>query len=385
MKQTEQAGVLIVGGGPVGAALALALRASSCDVLLLDARETVADDPRPLALSHGSRLILERLKVWDAVKNPTPILNIHISQRGGFGVSRLGAREAAVPALGYVVAYAELQAALKHALQGIHLRNGANVVRIESGTDAMHAEYLYRGTTHKISTQLLVVADGGRGLEGINGIKQKEKDYRQCAVVTQVKSERPHCNTAFERFTPQGPAALLPFGEQFALVWTAAPEAAENLLKLDDEQFLRELHEHFGDRLGQFIATAKRASFPLKLRYAVQPTAPRVVILGNAAQTLHPVAGQGVNLGLRDAWELSEVILRGAAQQLGGAEMLDTYRKRRKLDRGGGIFFTDTLLRLFNNDIPPLRAALGLALAPLDVMPLAKRFLMRRMIFGARG
>ncbi|HSS46632.1 MAG TPA: FAD-dependent monooxygenase [Burkholderiales bacterium] len=381
----ESAAIVIVGGGPVGAALALALRASSHSVLLLEARETTANDPRPLALSHGSRLILERLKVWSAVKTPTPILNIHISQRGGFGSSRLTAQEADVPALGYVVSYAELQSALQQALHGLEYLTGANVVRIEADENAVSAEFTHRGSTRKISAELLVLADGGRGMEGVNGIKLREKDYHQCAVVTQVKTELPHRNMAFERFTPQGPVALLPFGEQFALVWATAPEDAGELLKFDDTAFLQRLHEHFGDRLGKFVAAAKRASFPLKLKYAADPTAQRVVILGNAAQTLHPVAGQGFNLGLRDAWELSEVILRTATQQLDTAEMLNAYRQRRKLDRGGGIFFTDMLLRIFSNDLAPLRAARGMALTALDVLPAAKRFLMRRMIFGARG
>ena len=381
----ESAAIVIVGGGPVGAVLALALRASSHSVLLLEARESSANDPRPLALSHGSRLILERLKIWSAVKTPTPILNIHVSQRSGFGSSRLTAQEADVPALGYVVSYAELQSALQQALHRLEYLTGANVVRIEADENTVSAEFTHRGSTHKISAGLLVLADGGRGLEGVKGIELREKDYHQCAVVTQVKTELPHRNMAFERFTPQGPVALLPFGDQFALVWTAAPEAAGELLKLDDTAFLQRLHQHFGDRLGKFVAAAKRASFPLKLKYAAAPTAQRVVILGNAAQTLHPVAGQGFNLGLRDAWELSEVILCTATQLLGTAEMLNTYHQRRKLDRGGGIFFTDMLLRIFSNDLAPLRAARGMALTALDVLPAAKRFLMRRMIFGARG
>ncbi|MGH8750870.1 MAG: FAD-dependent monooxygenase [Burkholderiales bacterium] len=383
--RNETVDIVIVGGGPVGAALALALRAGRHSVALLEARATPGNDARPLALAHGSRLILERLEVWAAVKTPTPILNIHISQRGGFGVSRLTAREAALPALGYVVSHAQLQTALQQQLQAVNVRNGAQVRRITADENSVCAEYTQGGDARKINAKLLVLADGGRGLEGVNGIEHKEKDYRQCAVVTQVSTELPHHHTAYERFTPQGPVALLPFGEQFALVRTAAPDEAQQLLALDDDAFLQQLHRHFGDRLGKFISVAKRASFPLKLKYALQPTAERVVILGNAAQTLHPVAGQGFNLGLRDAWELSEVILGADELQLGTAPMLAAYLKRRKLDRQGGIFFTDTLLRVFNNDIPPLRAARGLALSALDMMPFAKRFVVRRMIFGARG
>ena len=379
----ESADILIVGGGPTGAALALALRSSGLSVVLLEARDSIASDPRPLALSYGSRLILERLGVWDAVAAPTPILSIHVSQRGGFGRSLLGAKEAGVPALGYVVSHSELQSALQQALTGCF--NGATVLRIEAGEESARAEFSYRGNTQQISVKLLVVAEGGRGLEGVDGITQREKDYRQSAVVTQVKTQAPHCNVAYERFTPQGPLALLPFGEKLALVWTTAPQVAEMLCGLSEALFLQRLHQHFGDRLGRFTETGKRASFPLKLKYAITPTMQRVVILGNAAQTLHPVAGQGFNLGLRDSWELSEIILRGTAQQLGTSEMLQAYRARRRLDRYGGIFFTDTLLTLFTNDNVPLRAFRGLALAAFDAVPAAKRLLMRRMIFGARG
>ncbi len=379
----ESADILIVGGGPTGAALALALRGSGYSVVLLEAKDSLTRDPRPLALSYGSRLILERLGAWTSVAAPTPILSIHVSQRGGFGRSMLSAKEAGVPALGYVVSHSELQLALQHALTDCF--TGATVFRIDADGESARAEFSYRGSTQQIGAKLLVLADGGSGLEGIEGVTQREKDYRQSAMVTQVKAHAPHCNIAYERFTPQGPLALLPFGEKLALVWTTAPQVAEILCGLSDALFLQRLHQHFGDRLGGFTETGKRASFPLKLKYAITPTMQRLVILGNAAQILHPVAGQGFNLGLRDAWELSEIILRSAAQQLGTSEMLQAYRARRRLDRYGGIFFTDTLLSLFTNDSAPLRAARGLALAAVDAMPSAKRFLMKRMIFGARG
>jgi 2-octaprenyl-6-methoxyphenol hydroxylase len=379
----ESADILIVGGGPAGAALALALRCSGYSVVLLEAKDSLTNDPRPLALSYGSRLILEHLGVWASVASPTPILTIHVSQRGGFGRTVLSAKEAGVPALGYVVSHSKLQSALQHVLEGCF--NGATVLRIEAGEESARAEFSYRGNTQQIGAKLLVLADGGRGVEGIEGVTQREKDYRQSAVVTQVKAQAAHCNIAYERFTPQGPLALLPFGEKLALVWTTAPQVAEKLCGLSDALFLQRLHQHFGDRLGEFTEAGKRASFPLKLKYAITPTMQRIVILGNAAQTLHPVAGQGFNLGLRDAWELSELIVHSAAQQLGTSAMLQAYRARRRLDRYGGIFFTDMLLSLFTNDSAPLRAARSFVITALDAVPAAKRFLMKRMIFGARG
>ena len=174
------ADILIVGGGPTGAALSLALRCSGYSVVLLEAKDSLTDDPRPLALSYGSRLILERLGVWASVAAPTPILSIHVSQRGGFGRSVLSAKEACLPALGYVVSHSKLQSALQHALTGCF--NGATVLRIEASEESARAEFSYRSNTQQIGAKLLVLADGGRSLENVEGVTQREKDYRQSAV-----------------------------------------------------------------------------------------------------------------------------------------------------------------------------------------------------------
>ncbi len=378
--------VLIVGGGPVGAALALALRDSALNVAVVEARapETAAADPRPIALSHGSRLILERLGVWDALAPVTPIARIHVSQRGGFGRVELDAGEAGLPALGYVLDYTRLARILAGGLGAgrCDYLTGATVTGLASGQDGTRAQ-LERGKGPEyVAARLVAVADGG-ALTAITQVRTR--DYRQAAVTARVKSRVPHRNVAYERFTPTGPLALLPDGKMLAVVWTTTPEHAQELCALPDAGFLQQLEHAFGSRLGGFAATGARAMFPLALKVASRIAVPRVAALGNAAQTLHPVAGQGLNLGLRDAWELAELVRGCSREEVGGSALLRAYAARRRLDRGGGVWFTDTLVRFFSNDLGPLRLARGLGLALLGAVPVAKDFVVRRMTFGTRG
>ena len=378
--------VLIVGGGPVGAALAIALRGSGIALGLLEARgpEAAHTDPRPIALSHGSRLILERLGVWEELAPVTPIVRIHVSQRGGFGRVVLEAAEARLPALGYVLDYARLARALARALDAgaCHCLTGATVTALDSGPDAARVQFDAGHGTQHAAARLLAVADGG----AMAAMAQvRTRDYHQAAVTARVASSVAHRNVAYERFTPDGPLALLPSGAALALVWTTTPEHAQQLCALPEAGFLERLQHAFGNRLGAFTSVGARAWFPLALRVATRIAAPRMIALGNAAQTLHPVAGQGLNLGLRDAWELAAAIRDCGRDRIGGAALLESYAARRRLDRGGGVWFTDTLVRLFSNDIAPLKLARGLGLALLGAAPPAKNFMVRRMTFGARG
>lgn len=378
--------LLIVGGGPVGASLALALAGSGLQVALLEARADVSSskDDRSLAISYGSRLILARLGVWDGAGPATPINSIHVSQRGGFGRSLLTAEEAGLPALGYVLRYAGLQQSLGKALAkaAVKLISGAQVETLAQEADAVSIQYLQDGDSHSTSARLLVIADGGISLAQQAGAVIKSRDYEQQAVVGVVETSRPHGFRAFERFTADGPVALLPFENRYALIWTTAPEAASRLLALPEHEFLKTLQRHFGDRAGRFLSIGARARFPLSLRYALDPVLPRAVLLGNAAQALHPIAGQGFNLGLRDAWELAEVIRRTDNADPGAEASLSRYRSLRRLDRMSGIALTDSLVRIFSNDIVPLRALRGGGLAMLDLLPAAKRAFVQRMIFG---
>ena len=392
MTHDDHYDIIIIGGGPVGMALALALRGVGVSVLLLEARGSPekTQDPRPLALSHGSRLILQRLGqhpcVWQSLPQATAITSIHVSHRGGFGRTLLTARDAGTPALGYVVNHHDLYRAMHQALQscGAEYRAGAQVTRVETSDEQGLVEFQHEGVTQQASAKLLVLADGGHFTGQIEGVTQHVHEYQQWAVVAHIKTARPQCARAYERFTPDGPVALLPAGDDFALVWTVSPSAAQQILGLDDAAFLTRLHEHFGDRLGKFVATGKRSGFPLTLKYAVPITARRIALVGNAAQTLHPVAGQGFNLGLRDAWELAGAIIASPAET-GTSAMLARYRQRRRVDSGAGRVFTDSLVKLFSNDDPLLQSARGMALSALDCLPPAKRYVARRMMFGARG
>ena len=379
----ESADIAIVGGGPVGSALALALRDSGLQVVLLEARVAAAGDARPLALSYGSRLILERLGVWAALApTATPIRTIHVSQRGGFGRVSLAAAEAGFPELGYVVEYGRVAQVLAQAATATSAQclTGARVTASHGG-DPARLEYESAGEQRELSAALVVVADGGAA----GGEPAAETiDYQQSAVTARVVSERPHNNIAYERFTPQGPLALLPDGNAWALVWTTTPERARQLCAVDPATFLTELRTEFGGRAGSFTAVSARASYPLRRRRAPAAT-DHIVLIGNAAQTLHPVAGQGFNLGLRDVWELGEQIMARSELALGSRAWLDGYLTRRNWDRRGGIGFTHALVQLFSNDLLPLRLVRGTGLALLGCMPPLKNFLIRRMTFGARG
>jgi 2-octaprenyl-6-methoxyphenol hydroxylase len=380
--------IAIIGGGPVGAALALALRGSNLKVCVLESRaeNTASQDARALALSYGSRLLLDRLGVWNSLNDVSPIRTIHISQQKSFGRAVLRAAELNVPELGYVLPYPALQAALDKALQHAtsHVLYGSQVTALQGEIDYATISYQQGGEEKSLQTRLAVVADGGKLLAQQH--PPEVRDYGQSALITHITCSAPQLHKAFERFTPHGPIALLPFKDGYELVWTASHQAAQAMLNWDDATFLRELQQQFGDRVGDFLTVSKRACFPLGLRRAPQQTPqPHVVLLGNAAQTLHPVAGQGFNLGLRDAWELAQEILNVAPDALGTEAMLNDYRKQRRTDREAGIRFTDGLVRLFSNDLPLISAGRAAALTALDCLPFAKKFVAKRMMFGANG
>lgn len=381
--------VLIAGGGPAGGALALALRGTGLRLAILEKRprEAPGEDPRPLALSHGSRLILERLDLWRALVPVTPITRIHVSQRGGFGRVEFDAVAARLPALGYVVDYTRLAALVTESLQGgwCDYLAGTAVTGVSLAGDAVVADLQAGELTRRVGAGLLVVADGGMHVDGNESRTVRTVDYRQTAVTARVTSTVAHAHVAYERFTPEGPLALLPAGSHLALVWSTTPERARQLCAASDATFLGELQQAFGNRLGRFTAVERRAMFPLALRVARDTVEPRTVRIGNAAQTLHPVAGQGLNLGLRDAWELSAELRRSPRERIGAPELIARYSARRRLDRSGGIWFTHGLARIFSGDHAPLRFARGLGLTALAVAPPAQDFLVRRMSFGARG
>ncbi len=406
---TEPVDILIAGGGPVGAALALALQDSGHSVVLAEARsadpiearsaepiearsaepiEARSADPvdahaarqadaRAIALSYASRLLLERLNAWAGLE-ATPIETIHVSQQGGFGRTLIRAADCGVPALGYVVGYDNLLQSLLAAPCTGRRIFGARL----TGFDGASAMLQTQDAALAFAPRLTVFADGARIAAG-GAAAVRGKDYGQTAVVATVRAAQAHRGRAWERFTPEGPLALLPFGSAYSLVWSASPDRAGELCALDTPAFLAELHAAFGDRLGEFVEAGRRARFPLALRYGREEAQAHSLSIGNAAQTLHPVAGQGFNLGLRDAWELAR--LARDSDEPGSDAFCARYRRKRSLDRRAGIGFTDSLVELFSNDNPLLAFGRGAGLLALDLLPFARRFVARRMIYGARA
>ncbi|VVD30204.1 UbiH/UbiF/VisC/COQ6 family ubiquinone biosynthesis hydroxylase [Paraburkholderia dioscoreae] len=435
--------VTIVGAGPVGLALAgwLARRSATraLKIALIDAREpedSIAD-PRAITVSHGSRMILEPLR-WPA--DATAIRRIHVSQRGHFGRTLIDHSEHGLPALGYVLRYGSIVHGLAEAVHAtpVHWFRSTSAGAPTQELDGVTLPIETAGVTRQLRTRILVNAEGGlfgdqksgrgvakgasakvdqqsdhhadaetpdnraAGIEtkdagqqtgrdgaaarhaGRTAVEPGSRDYGQTALVGTVTVSSPQPHVAWERFTSQGPIALLPTGgvrgADYALVWCCAPEEAARRAQLSDEAFLHELGAAFGDRMGRFTHIKGRASFPLGLNAVETLVDGHIVAIGNAAQTLHPVAGQGLNLGLRDAHSLADALSTEGPTPLA----LATFAQRRALDRRMTIGATDTLARLFTVDFAPLAIMRGLALTALEFLPPVKTALARQMMFGQR-
>ncbi len=384
--------IIIIGGGPVGATLALLLVKQGVNVTVLEARNLGAahSESRALALSFGSRRILEKLGLWEALSTQvTPINSIHVSQKGSFGRTQLHAGDYHQEALGYVLSYGVLSAALDRAIadaKSVNFIFEASASSIVYDVSQATVTYTHGGLAHSISSPLVVLADGGRTLDELTGLSRETKEYGHDALVTKVRAELPHHNVAYERFTANGPIALLPNGGEFdfSLVWTGEKSFITSMLSLSDADFLEKFHQQFGDRVGDFLSVEKRLSFPLKMAQ-LKPDAQQskhLVVIGNAAQTMHPVAGQGFNVGLRDAESLAQYIASASADELGSAYMLASYQASRKSDTKGGLFFTDFLVNLFSNDLVGLSALRGASLGVFDVIKPVKKYLVGKMSFG---
>jgi 2-octaprenyl-6-methoxyphenol hydroxylase len=334
--------VLVRGAGPVGCVGAIALRRAGKSVSLIGSEPNAAAF-RPIVLSYASRLILERIGVWNALE-ASAIDTIHVSQSGRFGRTVFGADDAGVPALGYVVEYSLL-------LQVLH----------EAARDLF--------STDEPAARCVVHAEGAAR-------DAEEKRYSQDAVVASVRFDRAAGTTAFERFTHEGPLALLPLAGRYALVWSMRPHSAQKILALDEKQFLEALAAVAGSRPGRPVAADARFVQPLVLRTRPGRIGERAVYIGNAAQTLHPVAGQGLNVGLRDAWDLAEIVRD--APDPGDAATLARFAARRRLDAAAAVRVTDLLAQAFLRTNP----FNAVVLTTLDIFPAARRFFARRMIFG---
>ena len=381
--------VAIVGGGMVGATLAVALAPLNLRVALIEAipHNAAAQpsfDERTTALSNGSRRILETIGVWPAVNAlATPIAKIHVSDQGRFGFARIDASEQGLAAMGYVLPNRALGSALWSRLPnaGIKIFCPAEVSGLAANDEAVKIEIAEAGAKIAIDAKLIVAADGAQSVvRSAFGVAAEVHDYNQTAVITTVLPQRFHDNVAYERFTPEGPLALLPLdGGRCTLVLTLAKDAAQSALAWSDQEFLAEVQRRFGFRLGRFLKVGRRVPYPLSLTQSDRTSAPRCVIIGNAAQGLHPVAGMGFNLGLRDVASLAELIAENArcGADPGSAQLLGEYDAWRRADRGGVIAFTDGLVRMFSNPLSSVARLRNLGLLAFDLLPPAKSALSR--------
>jgi len=385
MKNSEY---LIVGAGPVGLVFSLLLAKQNQNSHLLESRRKndSHSDGRALALSYGTKLILEDLGIWSPLeKKISEIKDIHTSQKNSFGRTLLSASQHNLPALGYIVSYGALSKALEEAVNQspkIKITYEFEVSAIKNEKDR---SILYGGNKDlPIEAALLVLADGGKNTTGlIEGLKKKETSYNHTALVTKVTSEIPPNKIAYERFTSMGPIALLPNGpKEFSLVWTGKDEDIQALAKSPKKLFLEKLHEHFGDRVGKFLDSDNFITFPLKKIILEEFPKKRMVVIGNSAQTMHPVAGQGFNTGIRDAYDLSKLINESEPSQVGSECFINQYYMLRKSETKKTLFFTDSLVNIFSNDLVFLSLTRGMSLSLLDNFKPIKNFLVNKMSFG---
>ncbi|MCX4188238.1 2-octaprenyl-6-methoxyphenyl hydroxylase [Methylophaga sp. OBS4] len=384
MKQTDF-DLLIVGGGMVGASLAIALKNTSLKIALVEAHPLTTDsqpnyDDRGIALSYGSQKIFETMGLWPHIAPyATAIRNIHISDRGRFGVTRLSAEQEQVPALGQVLTAKNLGHQLNQHLQkqqNLTLLCPAQVTELQQDT---HAAVITLANGSQYRTALVVAADGREStVRRLLNLGAWQQQYQQTAVTANISTDKAHQGWAYERFTDSGPMALLPMSDKrYSLVWTVKSGDEQALLAADDTAFLAQLQDRFGYRAGKFIHVGQRYSHPLTLMQADMPVQQRVILIGNAAHSLHPIAGQGFNLGLRDVAVLAD-LLADEEGDCGDMRILQNYQQWRQQDQDQVIRATDRLVRLFSNDFSLLGHLRGAGLTLLDNLPFAKSWLARK-------
>jgi 2-octaprenyl-6-methoxyphenol hydroxylase len=372
--------ILICGAGPVGlsaAALLITRGVAPSGIVLIDAKTLpqTAADPRSIALSHGSSQILQEIGAWPIDGNP--IRQIHVSRRGHFGRTLIDCADYSLPALGYVTRYGNLVTTLAAALER-HAPTVMRPARVASMTEDDEAVTVYLEDGRQLRAAIVIQAEGGLYTE--QSAKARSRQYDQTAIVAHVQVSTPIPQRAFERFTAEGPLALLPQDDGYALVWCARPENAQSLLALSDEDFLVRLGAAFGGRLGRFTKVSARNAFPLGLNAEPAPST-RIAAIGNAAQTLHPVAGQGLNLGLRDATSLARLLARQNSPA-----SLRQFDAQRRADRRSTVGLTDLMATVFARapDGALSQTLLSAGLGLIDGMPPVKRLLAEQMMFGRR-
>ncbi len=391
----QQNDLVIIGGGLVGASLALCLQAAVRErgwrVKLIEPYSIEGNyqpsyDSRSSAISYGSKLIYEQLGIWDALsKQAEPITFIQVSERGHGVTVNLDTKQENIPAFGYVIDNAWIGKCLLEALdtEVIHCQYDTEVRKLVPQPDGYD---VILDDDEKLSANLVVLADGGRSdLRNQLGIHVKRTPYGQTAIIANVTPGCRHMGRAFERFTDQGPIALLPLADNnCALVLTREHEEADRLLALSDAEFLVELQKAFGNRMGEFKRIGERHNYQLVLSEAQEQVRPHLVLLGNSAHGMHPVAGQGYNLSLRDTWALAQALLK-SDKPLGDFATLQQYMQRRECDQHRIVGFSDQVTRLFSNKQPALKIGrlLGLGLAGANLVPPLKHwFILQAMGLG---
>ena len=382
--------ILIIGGGLVGASLAVALRESPLRIGVIEAVPLAASsqpsyDDRTLALAYGSKQIFDSIGCWrDIAPEATPIERIHISDRGHFGVTRLSAAESGMPALGYVVPNRALGVALMKTLQtakNIAWLCPAEMQEIRLNPESASVTVRHNDASRTLTARLVIAADGAHSaVRAALGIEAERTEYCQSAIVTTVTAGEPHGNTAYERFTDTGPLALLPLtNNRCAVVWSAKADEVPTITGWSDAEFLAQLQDRFGDRLGAFTRLGKRTAYPLMLSRVKEQVRERLALIGNAAHTVHPVAGQGFNLGLRDVAVMAEILtdaLRNG-EDIGGLTALRRYADWRARDNRVTAGFTNGLIRIFSNNAFPLTFVRNAGLIAVDLLPGVKRRFVR--------
>lgn len=387
MKQFD---VVIAGGAMAGMTLALALDKLSegrlsiavVEAYQVDHQAHPGFDSRSIALSYGTVNLLKRWSLWQDIEPvATAINDIHVSDRAHAGMTDISAQELGVDALGYVVELADVGRIYQQkadATDNITLFCPDSVANVERTQEKVS---ITLASGESLTSKLLVAADGAISTCCSQvGIEMREHDFEQVAVIANICSEQSHDNRAFERFTEHGPLALLPMTDnRLSLVWCLPPELAQQVMSLDEEAFLQELQSAFGWRLGKLTKVGEKASYPLILRHREQNVSHRFAIVGNAAQTLHPIAGQGFNLGIRDVATLAEQIVK-SPQDVGQYEVLSSFRERRQSDRANTISLTSSMVHIFSNDLPAMRLGRNIALFTMDNLPQFKSPLIKRTL-----
>ena len=387
-QRVEQCDLLIAGGGPVGLVLGIGAARAGLSVVVAEGSDPrqreiqTSFDGRMLALSLGSRQLMEEIGIWEALAPiSTAIHHVHVSQRGHLGVTRLHAAELGVPALGYSVLGRELGEvlmALAQSQPGLQLLQPARVETFEQQAEAVTVRVSGEAGEHRIRARLLVGADGTRStVRQRLGWPVQEKDYGSHAILAQVESWLPHEGWSFERFTPEGPVALLPWKtHHHKAVYVCPDDQLERLMALDDDAWLAAFTERMGPRFGGFRATSPRVAYPLKAVYVPRVAEGRVALLGNASHTQHPVAAQGLNLGLRDVQDYLAALRQPHA--LNDPAWLVDYERQRQRDHRRVMGMTDSLINLFQLPQPVTGHLRGLGLLAVEMLPGLKRRIARQ-------